>query len=177
LGWQSLINAEVKKMGVKVKVGDVFLVPLDKLSSAGGIVISNRKGELYVAVFQERFDANESDTKKIVNGTPLFLTLTLDAKLWHGHWPIIGNELKNTAKFPRPAFKIQFNEKGYIESLDMGIQRLASENELSILRFRKVSSPAILDDAVKGKFGIVEWNPHYDSLLADYAIKSSKLLS
>jgi Immunity protein 26 len=91
-------------MGYKVKSGDVFLIPVDQTNNAGGIIISDRKGELYVAVFQERFDRSESDTKKIVSGIPMFLALTLDAKLWHGHWPIIGNELAQTFKFPQPAF-------------------------------------------------------------------------
>jgi hypothetical protein len=163
-------------MGIKVKVGDVFLIPLDETASAGGIIINDRKGELYVAVFHEKLDSSESNTRKIVNGTPLFLTLTLDAKLWHGFWPIIGNELKLTAMFPQPVYKVHYEGKLHIESRDMKFHRIASANEAEKLDFRTVSSPAAIENATKGKFGIVEWNPHYDSLLADYAIKSSKFL-
>lgn len=163
-------------MGIKVKAGDVFLIPLDQTTSAGGIIISDRKGELYIAVFQERLDWNEPDTRKIVNGKPLFLTLTLDAKLWHGFWPIIGNELKLTTMFPQPVYKVQYEGKIHMESRDRKFHRIASANEAEKLDFRTVSYPAVIEDAAKGKFGIVEWNPHYDSLLADYAIKSSKFL-
>lgn len=163
-------------MGIKVKVGDVFLIPLDETACAGGIIINDRKGELYVAVFQEKLDAGESDTKKIVNGTPLFLTLTLDAKLWHGFWPIIGNELKLTKKFPQPVYKVQYDGNLHIESRDMKFHRIASASEAEILNFRTVSSPAAIENATKGKFGILEWSPHHNSLLAGYAIKSSKFL-
>jgi Immunity protein 26 len=163
-------------MGIKVKAGDVFLIPLDENFSAGGILISKWKFELYVAVFEKKFMHDERDALKIINSKPIILTLTLDAKLWHGHWPIIGNELAQTFKFPQPAYKIEYNGKFYIESRDMKFRRLATNYEAELLDFRTVSSPAGVENATKGKFGIVEWNPQYECLLSDYAIRSSKLL-
>jgi hypothetical protein len=43
-------------MGINVKTGDVFLVPVDQTTSVGGFVISNSNGELYVTVFHERIE-------------------------------------------------------------------------------------------------------------------------
>jgi len=160
----------------KVKAGDVFLIPLEKTTSAGGMVISAWKHELYIVVFEEKFANDQINIPKILSGKPMFLTLTLDAKLWNGDWPIVGNELEQTKSFPQPSFKVQSNGTEYIESLDRKVCRVASDAESQILRYRKISSPAIIDEATKGKFGIVEWNSYYDALLAHYAIESSKLL-
>jgi hypothetical protein len=164
-------------MGIKVKTGDVFLVPVDQTTSVGGFVISNSNGELYVAVFHERMetaDAARTNPKTIINGKPMMLALTLDAKLWNGDWKIIGNETGANTEFPQPAFKMQHKGKIYLESRDMKLRRPASANEEQILNYRTVSSPAVVESAAKAKFGIGQWNKYFDPLLADYAINTSK---
>lgn len=45
-----------------------------------------------------------------------------------------------------------------------------------MLQYRTVSSPAAVEGAVQAYFGIREWEPRYDELRADYAIRSSKVL-
>ena len=163
-------------MAIEVKVGDVFLIPLDGKKWACGQLIDNREGELYVAVFRDSLDSENDSYEKVILKEPLFLALTLDAKLWHGDWPIVGNVLGNLQRMPQPSFKVRQSGVVYIESRDRGIRRPATQAEVAILRYRSVSSPAVIEEAVQGYFGVCEWNPHYDKFHGDYAYESSNLI-
>ena len=163
-------------MNTKPKVGDVFLVPLDEVSAAGGHVISIREGEeLYLAVFDQRLKLNETDPIVAIGGSPVFLTLSFDAKFWHGNWPIIGNRADLTERYPQPNYKIKHAGVMSLESRDRKILRPALFNELEILRYRSVAAPVIIEDAIRAHFGIGEWDDNNDEFLAEYAIASSKL--
>lgn len=164
-------------MGIQVKVGDVFLVPLDGRSWALGQLVSDYKGELYVAIFGQKLATREVAPYSVVDQEPVFLALTLDAKLFHGNWPILGNVQENLASFPQPVFKVRHSGVVHIESRDRTVNRPASAAEAGILRYRSVSSPAVVEKAVQAHFGIGEWSPHYDDFPAAYAFESARLLA
>lgn len=163
-------------MGAKARVGDVFLIPLKGGGYAGGQIVSAWNEELYIAVFDQRLGSDKNDPLAVTSGTPVFLTLTLDAKLWHGDWPTIGNRQDNLRNFPQPAYKVRQGGVVHIESRDRTISRPASPAEASVLRYRTVSSPAVLEEAVIAYFGGGEWNLHFNDLRSDYAASSSQLL-
>jgi hypothetical protein len=159
------------------RVGDVFLIPLDETSYAGGHVIAIRENaELYVAVFGHRLRHDEIDPEAAIAGDPVLLTLTFDAKLFHGEWPIIGNLMGATDRYPDPAFKIKHAGVMNIESRDKSVRRPAGEDELEFLQYRSVGSPMIIEDAIKAHFGIGRWSESYNKRLAEYAVSSSKLI-
>lgn len=164
-------------MGIQAKVGDVFLIPLDGQCWACGQLINSWNDELYIAVFNQKARAEKPDLHLLIEQQPVFLALTLDAKLWHGDWPIIGNLQENLAGFPEPAFKVRQSGTVHIESRDRTVSRHASPSEAAILRYRSVSSPALIESAARAHFGFSEWSPHYDDLLADYAHQSARLLN
>ncbi|MEN3376863.1 MAG: hypothetical protein V7604_2218 [Hyphomicrobiales bacterium] len=161
-------------MSIKAKIGDVFLIPLDEDHWAGGQVVGDWEGELYLAVFEEKYTRDDADPMVIVDGTPAFLLLSLNA--WLGHWPILENVQYNLGEYPQPAFKIGWNGAMHVQSRDRTIFRPASPREVEMLRYRRVSSPAAVEAAVQAYFGIGEWEPRYDEIRADYAIRSSKIL-
>jgi hypothetical protein len=166
-------------MKIKPKVGDVFLIPLSATSSAGGHVVAIReKEELYVAVFGQKLRKDEVDPEVTIAGDPVLLALTLDAKLFHGHWPIIGNLPIAPNRYPEPAFKVEYGYPGImsIESRDQSVRRAATFDELKVLRYRSVASPIIIEDAIKAHFGIGEWNESDDEYRAEYAMVSAKLI-
>jgi Immunity protein 26 len=164
-------------MEIKPKVGDVFLIPLDELNAVGGQVISIREEEeLYLAVFGHKLRLDESDPEAAISGAPVLLALSFDAKFWHGSWPIIGNRSRLIEQYPQPSYKVKHAGIMSIESRDKQVLRAASPDELEILRYRSVASPAIIEEAIKAHFGIGEWDDENDELLAEYAIVSSKLL-
>lgn len=164
------------EMRVKVAVGDVFLIPLDDESAAGGYVIGIRdKEELYVAIFDQRLSRQENDPSIATGGAPVILTLTLDAKIWHRHWPVLGNLPSRSELHPKPNYKVKFKDQMCLDSYDGTIVRPASAEELEILQFRRVNSPAAVENATKACFGIGDWMEHYDKMLTKHAVASSKL--
>src|SRR5690606_8365932 len=156
-------------MGIQVKAGDVFLIPLDGKSWALGQLVSDYKGELYVAIFGQKLETGDVDPYSVVGQDPILLSLTLDSKLFHGDWLIFVNVQDNLSNFPQPAFKVRQSGVVYLESRDRTVSRPASSSEAQLLRYRSVSYPAVLAEAVQGHFGVCEWNPHYDKFHADYA--------
>jgi len=164
-------------MGIQVKVGDVFLVPLDDKSWAFGQLVSAWNDELYIAVFNEQTQAQEADPYLIVEKKPIFLTLTLDAKLFHGHWPVIGNIKDNISNFPQPVYKVRQSGIVYLESRDRTFTRPASLNECRAVSYRTVASPALVEKAIQAHFGMGEWMPEYEKFSADYAYDSTLLLN
>jgi hypothetical protein len=164
-------------MDFKPQVGDVFLIPLDGRSAAGGQVIAIRDDEeLYIAVFDQRLNRNETDPAVAVDGVPILLTLSFDAKLFHGDWPIIGNLLGLVNRYPEPSYKVKHAGVMSLESRDHLVRRPASPEELEVLKYRSVAAPQNIEDAINAHFGIGEWSAHYDKYCAEYAIASSKLL-
>jgi hypothetical protein len=164
-------------MGIKAKVGDVFLIPLDGTTAAGGQVIAIREEEeLYLAVFDQRLSLNETDPAIAVSGIPVLLTLSFDAKLFHGDWPIIGNLIGLVGRYPEPNYKVKHAGVMSLESRDHRVRRPASSGDLEVLEYRSVSSGSIVEKAIKAHFGIGEWSEQHNDLRAEYAIVSSKLL-
>jgi hypothetical protein len=107
----------------------------------------------------------------------LFAALSLDAKIYHGHWPIVGNVKKNLKRIPQPVFKIDQGGRMYLESRDSSIYRPASNSQAERLRYRTIVAPIRLENALKALCGVGEWHPDYDELRADYAFDSARVLT
>lgn len=164
-------------MSRKPTVGDVFLIPLDQNSAVGGLLLAVRdSAELYIAVFNRRILRNEADLKTAICGDPVLLTLTFDAKLFHGDWPVIGSLVESVSHYPEVNFKVKHAGVMSIESRDKLKRRPATSAELQVLEYRSVASPAIIEDAIRAHFGIGEWSESYEKRRAEYAIASSKLI-
>jgi hypothetical protein len=161
---------------MRVAVGDVFRIPIDDSRFALGQIAGNWKGELYVVVF-EGVVAGDASPADVEGRNLLFAALTLDAKLHHGHWPIIGRFKSNLDDVPQPMFKVRQEGQPYIESRDRSFTRPASSAEANVLRYRTVSSPAVIDNAVKANHGQGEWLLRYEDLRADYAFESARVIA
>lgn len=156
-------------------VGDVFLVPLDEERCCIGQVAGDWKGELYVVVY-DKVVPHEATPADIDGAWLQFAALTLDAKFYHGDWQIVGNRRDNLSQLPQPWFKVRISGVPHIEARDRSVSRPATPEEAALLRNRTVSSPAVIDGALKALHGLEEWNPHYEKLRADYAFESARLI-
>ena len=162
---------------IRVKVGDVFLIPIDETTWVVGQLVRKKGSQLYVAIFADRYSSTDVDPKSILDKKPLFLVLTLDALLYHGMWPIIGNVQENRNSIPEPAFKVGIWGSGaHIISRDETICRLATREELEVLQPRIVDSPKNIEIMVRSYFGTNEDQFDFDDYLATYAENSGKLL-
>jgi Immunity protein 26 len=163
-------------MTKNIKIGDVFLIPLDDAGFGVGQVAGNWQGELYLIIYEATSATQNVALDEIMSKPPWLAALSLDAKLWNGDWPIIGNVQENLDGVPQPVFKVNQDEQVFLESRDRSISRPATAQEEQILRLRNVVAPIRLENALKARHGIGSWNPRYDELLAEYATVSSKLL-
>jgi len=162
-------------MPQRVKLGDVFLIPLDQGRNCLGQIAGDWKGELYAVVFDKV--VNEDATVSEVDGAAIqFAALTLDAKLHHGDWRIIGNRQDNLSAVPQPWFKVSQDGQVYIEARDRSFTRKATPAEDAMLRLRTVVAPVRLETALKAMHGIGNWQSRFDELRADYAIETAKAI-
>lgn len=162
-------------MPQRVKLGDVFLIPIDQRRNGLGQIAGDWKGELYVVVFDKVVDDDVSVST--VDGAAIqFAALTLDAKLHHGDWRIIGNYQDNLATIPQPWFKVSQGMDVYIEARDRSFTRKATLSEDAMLRLRTVVAPIRLETALKAMHGVGDWHSRFDDLKADYAIETAKAI-
>jgi len=159
----------------KVKVGDVFLIPIEGDRYGIGQIAGNWKGELYIVIYDRVVSADAS--LKLIDGASLqFAALSLDAKIHHGDWPIIGNRQDNIETIPQPWFKVGYNGQTYVEARDRSVLRVATAKEEAQLRLRTVVAPVRLEKALKARNGIGVWHPTYNDLTAEYASESAALV-
>ena len=162
-------------MGVTVRRGDVFLIPIDDDNNVAGQIVGNPDGELYLAVFEGLMDGRNFDFQEITRRPIMLLCLSLDAKLWHGDWEIIGNYDANLAQIPNLFFQVETLKGTMVESRDLNFSRPAGQEEKSVLRRRKVVAPIRVEKAAKAFYGAVPWDDIYDDLKPDYAYKVSEM--
>jgi len=182
-------HAELQKSTVKTKlgfikeacvskkaaVGDVFLIPLDEGRNGLGQLAGDWNGELYVVIYDKV--VSDAASPADVDNQPLqFAALTLDAKLHHGDWRIIGNRKQNIETIPQPWFKVGVEGQTYVEARDRSVTRPATATESAALRLRTVVAPVRLENALKALHGIGEWQPRFDELRASYAKESADLI-
>jgi hypothetical protein len=158
-------------MGIRTKIGDLFSVPLDGRKAGLGIVASMWNSELYLILFKEVFEADAIPKNLDIKSLqPFIASSSLDAKIWHGHWPIIANS-KNLEWVIQPTYKIKEPIGWVAESFDRK-QRMRISDELAEgLKYRKCVAPVRLEKALKAHNGYVEWNPIYDELLYSTVLK------
>jgi hypothetical protein len=158
---------------VKAKVGDVFRVPISEEECGFGQILAKYKGGmLLMVVFSQKGKRHECPAiEEIVSSRPLFVSNSLDAKIWHGDWPIIGNVLPDVERLPLPKYKVRIGQEMYVETYDAKRARPATQAELSRLMFRECVAPVLLEDALKAYWGFGEWEESFDSLKAEAALQ------
>jgi hypothetical protein len=158
----------------KVRVGDVFIIPIEDTRYGIGQIAGASMSELYLVIYDKVVEADV--TPNALDGASVkFAALSLDAKLYYGDWPVIGNRLDNIATIPQPWFKVKQNGSTYVEARDRSVFRPATALEERALRLRSVVAPIRLEKALKAQHGLGEWNSSYDELTAEYASESASL--
>jgi hypothetical protein len=160
-------------MNMAVDVGLVFSIPLAEKTFGFGQLIAWQRPIFYMAGYDlksESPDVNEPDMR---NARPVLFGNFFDVLIRNGRWLTI--KQLETPKAPFPCFKVKIGDKFYVESWDRQQVREATFEECTILQFRTNRSAIILENALKAHFGLAPWEPRYDSLKAESAVKSSKM--
>lgn len=152
-----------RRKKIKVSLGDLFAIPVNnELMTIGQVVHKGSTSDVYI-IFDCVYKQGES-INDVTNSSILFIVNTVDTKLEDSEWKVVGNK-KIPEALILPTY-IAETLDGFVV-LDAGgiIIRHATENDVKCLSTLRSVSPAILEDAVKAKFGNEEWYPYLDNLL------------
>lgn len=160
---------------VRAKVGDIFQIPIDDTRVGyGQVVVQPEKNVLFVCAFAATTRPGEQPDLEIILRSEILLAgNTFDAKIWHGHWPVVGNEPPNMQAIALPNYKEGLPGEAFIESLDMKRRRRATLEEERLLPFRAYVAPVRFENAMKALFGIGDWLATYEDLKYERVRQSS----
>jgi hypothetical protein len=152
---------------VRLKVGDVFSVPLDdRRFGLGQVVATYGKDAYFFARFASAFARDEQlDPEQAVRAPVALLALSLDAKIAAGDWVVLGNQLV-AGDMPLPAFKEMVGGPDRVDVVDFSGERRrrAQGEEASWLPNRKIVAPVRPEKALKAKHSLEPWNDAYAAL-------------
>ncbi|GAA0989699.1 hypothetical protein ENKNEFLB_00437 [Nocardioides aquaticus] len=159
-------------MSQQVDEGDMFSIPLgDGRCGFGQVVATYRKkGVYYVAVFDKIVDEAvvEESAEEARASRLLFLALTLDSRLHHGMWRVIGPR-DIAADLPFPAYKVDVGFPPVPHVVDhLGERtRPATADEVALLPVRTTVAPVALERALQARAGLAPWTERFDGFAPD----------
>lgn len=95
----------------------------------------------------------------------ILATWTNDAEIYRGRWIVMG-DAPFEASVPEPEYKVLVGGEEMVESFD-GKFRRSPRPQDRLLKNRKSRSPLILEDAVRGFYGLGECPPSYSDMLME----------
>lgn len=161
------------------KIGDVFTIPIDDNRYGIGVIVYIDKGKLMIAVLDSTNNNSENPIlEKVKDLSIVFLGYTLDAKLYHKHWPIVARIKPD--ELPRiyfPYYKIGTPpDKIYIVNHKGDRVRPSTLEEFKALNYETTVAPIRYENALKAHFNLGEWKEDYDCLLYTRVLDSVKLV-
>jgi hypothetical protein len=150
-----------------VEIGDVFLVPIDSDHFGLGQAVTKVGGLWYFVFFEGKWKKTDiPKLEEVIELPVLFASLSNDAKIYHGHWQVIGNIRDGCSRIKKPAFKVHYFEEDayYVENMEGDKTRKATDEEVELLTNRFSVTPAILEKALQSHNGNGEWQERYERL-------------
>jgi len=161
---------------MKLKVGDIFTIPVnDEKTGFGQIIKIPNKSNFVIVVFNEIYAGrNWPGLTEIVNDKILFFGYTMDAKLYHKHWKIIGNDSINVSKIKMPFYKLGTPPDCKLTDYKGNILRRITKDIFDRLNYQEVIAPVRYENALKATHNFAEWREDYNELLYDNVLESIK---
>lgn len=105
-----------------------------------------------------------------------FLALSMDAKVYAGHWTLVGHADVDPA-IPLPAYKEAVGTPDNVEVVDYAgdRRRPATAIEAAALPYRKVVAPVRLERAPRASLGLEPWLDAFDELRAGGRVTSADI--
>jgi hypothetical protein len=163
---------------MKLKIGDVFTIKLNNEEAGFGQVISfPNKSSLLISILKHKeIIASSYSLESILTSEILFLGYSLDAKLYHKHWEIIGNMSIGNVVLP-------YNKLGtppdeiYITDYKGKIIRECTIEEFNNLDYRTVIAPIRYENALKAYYGLLPWiDEDYNKLFYKNTLKAKEVV-
>jgi len=157
----------------------VFVVPTgDGRAGVGQIVASYGKGLYYFAIFDLVVPLEDAQDRALeaLRAPVLFLALSMDAKLYVGHWTVVAEAPVDTS-IRLPAYKEAVGTPDRIEVVDYSGERrrAATPSEAATLPNRTVVAPMRLERALRAVLGLEPWHEAFDKLWAENIVPADSL--
>lgn len=120
-------------MRFRLKVGDVFIIPLgDGRAGIGQVVGMYGKVSYYFAIFDLVLPLSEAKERAVeaLSGPVEFLALSMDGKLYAGHWQIV-DRAPVREDLPLPAYKEAVASADHIDVVDYSGSRRRWANKIA----------------------------------------------
>jgi hypothetical protein len=165
---------------LKLTEGDVFTIPLGNGEVGFGQIIAfpHSKNAFMMVVFDYKIKESDSyDIKSICQSPILLLGNSLDAKLYHEDWKIIGNNKENISRIVFPYYRLGTPPKDiYIVNYRGERLKEITEKVFNQLQYELNVSPIRYENALKAHFKLQEWKSEdYDRILYTNALKSKEV--
>lgn len=165
----------------KIKEGDVFTIPISEEEVGLGQIayLPSHKHNFMMIAFDKKFNIKEDisvdnlDQLKI-----LLLGYTVDAKLYHKHWEIIGNNTSNLTKVKFPCYKLGLPNDDYPDGAKLvdhkgNILSAIDKDHFARLSYQTEVGPIRFQNALKAHFGYQDWiDDDYNKILYDKTLES-----
>ncbi|MBH0108570.1 hypothetical protein I6E81_00130 [Salinibacterium sp. NG22] len=161
----------------EIVVGDVFIVPTgDGRAGVGQVVGLYGTSSYYFAIFDAVLPLEVAAERAIeaLMSPVLFLALSLDAKIYVGHWTVVTRTAVHAA-VRLPAYKIGVGgpQNMHVEDYSGTRRRLATRAEINFLQYRSTVAPVRLEMALRAHLGLAPWHTEFDELKPDWVITTS----
>ena len=161
------------------KIGDVFSIPIDEKRVGYGQIISKNHCTfpIYIVVFSTSYEQSEAVTLDEITADEIALVgASMDARIYHGMWSIVGRLPPDLSRVPRPNFKVQIGSSDYIEDFDGNQLRQATNEDLQYYDNRWSRAPIGYESALKALHDVGVWESSYDRLTVKHAVRFPKNL-
>lgn len=153
----------------KARIGDVFQIPLHPGQVGHGqvVAVNSGPGPLYVVIFRRAWPLDaQPDIRNIVADEIALVAPTMDALIWHGKWPLVGNLAPELDRVPFPAYRITVGaaDRWFVETFDHARRRLPNPGELEKLTNPTSVAPIRLQRAIRAINGLEPWDPTWNEL-------------
>ena len=164
---------------VRAATGDIFKIPVSEDDCCYGRVVDRNQYLLYLAVMEDVWKTELTPSiSDLVSGNIVLAALSTDAMIWHGRWPIVGNDTRYLEKIVRPIYKLEYlksNETKIVSMFGDEIQD-ADPDQARILKNQKVVAPIRLGNAAKALNGFGEWLDKYEDLRYSSILRWAEVL-
>jgi hypothetical protein len=150
-----------------IKKGDIFAIPISTERISLGQV-AWRRGQAYLLVVFEGLYPTEPlpDLDAAIEGPIRLQTLTFDALIHSGRWPIIGHRPVAAGRIATPEYKVMTRPDEYsVTDFSGKIIRPARQGDIDKLPSLTYVSPVRLEHAAQALAGLGPWTDAYMGLL------------
>jgi hypothetical protein len=162
----------------RVRIGDVFTVPLDDAGETvgyGQIITKTVMSDLTIACFAVSSSSAELVAPaEVVSHDIVLMGFTMDALIYHGVWKVIGNEPSVLDRVTMPLFKVLSGGRWEVVTVD---DQLVDTFDSPPEQFDNpwAQSPMVIQKALQSTFGFRAWEPYFDKLRPGYSAARSRL--